>query len=589
MASNITLSAGVRQNLLALQNTASLLSVTQNRLATGKKVNSALDNPTNFFTSSALSARSSDLSSLLDSMSNGINTLKAADNGITAITTTVQTLKATVTQARQDASFKSTSYTVDATAIGTATLKNLTISGGEVGTTPVDIALNAAATATTLTGTGANFGTDFTGGVITVNGANVTIRGDSAAVAASVTGAGGSDLSVADPDLSALDGETITIDDGTNTVTYTFTNAASGQKADLLTDLNANGFTVTATAAGLDISRADGVNFTVTTSDSAVDAVVGVANNTTTTNGVEAFDATAATVEADFDTAGITGLTASVVGGQVVLSLASGADVTIAGDDTLLTAIGFASGNRTSTNGVEGGVQTVDQLVTTINAHASLTGKVKASNDGGKLNIQNLSTLDLTVVGAASTTINGGTGSGNTVTVGGNTVRANLITQFNDLRTQLDKIADDSSFNGVNLLRGDTLKIVFNENNTSSISIVAQNANGINSSVLGVDVATATEFASNTALDTRLDELGAALTQLRSQASAFGSNLSIVQNRQEFTKSMITTLQVGADALVLADSNEEAANLLALQTRQQLSTTALSLASQADQAVLRLF
>ena len=112
MASNITLSAGVRQNLLALQNTASLLGTTQNRLATGKKVNSALDNPTNFFTSSALSSRAQDLSGLLDSMSNGISTLKAADNGLTAITTAVETMKATVTQARQDASWKSASFSI---------------------------------------------------------------------------------------------------------------------------------------------------------------------------------------------------------------------------------------------------------------------------------------------------------------------------------------------------------------------------------------------------------------------------------------------------------------------------------------------
>ena len=107
--------------------------------------------------------------------------------------------------------------------------------------------------------------------------------------------------------------------------------------------------------------------------------------------------------------------------------------------------------------------------------------------------------------------------------------------------------------------------------------------------MLGIAAAAATEFSSNTSLDTRLDALSNALTQLRSQASAFGSNLSIVQNRQEFTKSMINTLQTGSDTLVLADGNEEAANLLALQTRQQLSTTALSLASQADQGVLRLF
>src|SRR5215475_6297534 len=159
MASNITLSAGVRQNLLALQNTAALQSITQNRLATGKKVNSALDNPTNFFTSSSLS---SDLSSLLDAMSNGIKTLEAADNGLTAITKTVESMQATISQARQDASFKGTSYTIDAATIGTASVKNLTFSGGAVGTTPVNVALNttgagSAATAGTFTST-ANFG-----------------------------------------------------------------------------------------------------------------------------------------------------------------------------------------------------------------------------------------------------------------------------------------------------------------------------------------------------------------------------------------------------------------------------------------------
>ena len=90
-------------------------------------------------------------------------------------------------------------------------------------------------------------------------------------------------------------------------------------------------------------------------------------------------------------------------------------------------------------------------------------------------------------------------------------------------------------------------------------------------------------------LDSILSDLSTALGSLRSQSSAFGSNLSVVQNRQDFTKSMINTLRGGADNLTLADQNEEGANLLSLQTRQQLSSTALSLASQADQQVLRLF
>ncbi|MCJ7833350.1 MAG: flagellin, partial [Deltaproteobacteria bacterium] len=80
-----------------------------------------------------------------------------------------------------------------------------------------------------------------------------------------------------------------------------------------------------------------------------------------------------------------------------------------------------------------------------------------------------------------------------------------------------------------------------------------------------------------------------ATSTLRSQAKAFGSNLSIVQTRQDFTKNLINTLQVGADNLTLADMNEESANMLMLQTRQSLGTTSLSIASQAAQAVLRLF
>src|SRR6187551_1769029 len=148
MASNITLSAGVRANLLSLQKTAGLMSTTQTRLATGKKVNTALDNPVNFFTSSSLQSRSSDLSALLDSMSNGIKTLEAADNGLTSITSTLQSMKSTLQQARQDKSFQTASYTIDATTIGTSSIKNLSFSGGSVGSTAVNVPLNDTSAAT---------------------------------------------------------------------------------------------------------------------------------------------------------------------------------------------------------------------------------------------------------------------------------------------------------------------------------------------------------------------------------------------------------------------------------------------------------
>src|SRR3979490_46246 len=139
MSSPITLTSAVRANLLALQNTTANQATTQQRLATGKKVNSALDNPTNFFTAAALSSRAHELTNLLDSMTNGVNIIKAADNGLTSITTTIQSMQATVTQSRQDASWQSGSYSLDTTTIGTSSLKTIGFSGGAVGATVVNV------------------------------------------------------------------------------------------------------------------------------------------------------------------------------------------------------------------------------------------------------------------------------------------------------------------------------------------------------------------------------------------------------------------------------------------------------------------
>jgi flagellin-like hook-associated protein FlgL len=125
-----------------------------------------------------------------------------------------------------------------------------------------------------------------------------------------------------------------------------------------------------------------------------------------------------------------------------------------------------------------------------------------------------------------------------------------------------------------------------NEDNTSQVVV-----GSVNDTVAG-DLAISTSqnsWAGQTDIQAAADNLKTALTTIRAQAQSLSSNLSTVQIRQEFTQAMINTLQSGSDSLTLADSNEEGANLLALQTRQQLSTTALSLASQADQNVLRLF
>ena len=165
-------------------------------------------------------------------------------------------------------------------------------------------------------------------------------------------------------------------------------------------------------------------------------------------------------------------------------------------------------------------------------------------------------------------------------------VRATLASQFDALLGQIDQLAGDSGINGVNLLGGNDLTITLNETGQSTVTVT-----GVNDTAAGdLAIANSTNsWAGASDVAAAASDLTASLVTLRSQSQALSSNLQTVQIRQDFTKAMINTLQTGSDNLTLADSNEEGANLLALQTRQQLSTTALSLAAQADQNVLKLF
>ncbi len=171
------------------------------------------------------------------------------------------------------------------------------------------------------------------------------------------------------------------------------------------------------------------------------------------------------------------------------------------------------------------------------------------------------------------------------------TVRQSLMNQYNSLLTQIDQLASDAGYNGTNLLNGDKLTLNFNENATSSIDIQMVDSTGAKfvTNATNLGLTTQTDFSNNTTLDSLTTTLNAALTTLQTQSTAISSSLSVVQTRQDFTKNMVNTLQTGSDNLVLADPNQEGANLLALQTRQSLSTTALSMAAQQQSAVLRLF
>lgn len=436
---NPILTSGVRQNLLTLQQTRDQQSVIQNRLSTGKKVNSAIDNPVNYFTSLGLSDRSSALTGLLDGISNGIQTITAASQGVDAITKLVQSLQSTIKQAQADAAANrptkaGTALSVQAEVAATAkSLKDVAL----------DKVVTGAAAAAATSSTVGSLGLD------TTTNTNVAL---------SIT-AGNS--------------------------TYTAALTPGFTVRDLVNEINKSG----------------------------------IAN-------------------ASIDDAGKL-------------------NVTGAGSSTL--KIGLGSGTSAAT---------------------AVTNAQSASPNGN------------TLIGLGATDYSTGISS-----AGGNsTVRSNLIKQFNDLTSQIDGLAKDAGFNGKNLLAGDTVSIIFNEktgSNQSKLDVQGQTISaanlGIGQAVSGTATTGQFNIQDDTSLSNTADILTSALTSLRSTASTLGSNLSVVQTRQDFTKNLANTLTTGADNLVAADSNAEGASLLALNTRQQLSQTALSLANQADQGVLRLF
>jgi flagellin len=370
--SDITLSSGIRQNLLALQNTSNDLNTTQEQLSTGKKVNTAFDNPTSYFTSQSLTNRSNDLSALLDQIGQAQQTLNAANDGLTGLTSLLEQGLSTAQQAQQ--------------------------------------ATNDTAGSTT---------------------GSVVLTGNTLAAGNLLIATGGT--------------------------TYTVAVGASAAVSSIEADINGT--------AGLGSTGA------VTASDDGAGHLILTANSPTTT------------------------------------FTASGAEQ---------TAFGLAA----------------------------------------------------TAVSGTSTT------------------RTTLQTNYNALLTQIDQLAGDSSYNGVNLLNGNDLTVNFNENGSSGLTIAAVT---FNSAGLGLSTIPAGGFQSYSNVATVEGKINAAISAVRAQTETFGTNSSTIQTRQTFETNLINTLQTGSSNLVLADQNEASANLLTEQTQQQLEISALSIANEANQSVLKLF
>jgi flagellin len=262
---------------------------------------------------------------------------------------------------------------------------------------------------------------------------------------------------------------------------------------------------------------------------------------------------------------------------------------------TSLTFTSYKGGsavNVTFGDGTNGTVKTLAQLnvalaANNLGATIDANGKlvISSSNDYASSTIG--STSDGGVIGGTlKSTLVFTTPAAPVADPVAQTTRANLVSQYNNILDQITTTAQDASFNGVNLLGGDTLKLVFNETGKSTLAVtgVTFNAAGLGLSNLTGGV----NFIDNADANKVLSTLNNTSSLLRSQASALGSNLSIVQIRQDFSKSLINVLQTGSSNLTLADTNEEAANSQALSTRQSIAVSALALANTSQQSVLQL-
>ena len=395
MALTVSLSQGVLQNLLALQNTTNAMNTVQNQLATGKRVNTALDDPTNFFLADAFQTNINTLSSLLDTINIGQRTIEQANNGITSLTSLLQTAQGSLNQALASA--------------------------------PTTSVLTG--TATSLTGT-TTFGS----------------------------------LGFANTDV-------ITINDGT-TNTTTFTAATTQTVQALVNFINAGG---------------------------------------NTTNNRDRAE--------------------------------------ISGDGRIL---------------IEGTTAAASITITTSSASTT------AMNNLGFNTIATVGTVNNTAAAGPL-----------------NTTRQALAAQFDALRTQIDQLAVDSGFNGVSLLNSQSLTVFTSA--TSSAKVILT---GSNDTAVGLGLTStfsANTFQDNYEINATITAVKAALVKLQNQASTLASQVSIIETRANFTSETMNNLTSGVNNLTLANSNKVGAQLLALQTRQSLSSTALGLATQSDQNVLRLF
>lgn len=562
MSGDIVLSAALRSNLLSLQGTQSNIDKVQNALSTGLKVSSALDNPQNYFAARSLTNRAGDLSKLLDGIGQSISAIKQADTTVTSLTKLYEQADSIVDQAAgvaADAGVAKITGNVNLKGIDDLTTKGF----ADTNTISVNIEkADGTGYHPTITAT-VNTGDSIEELLAKINNASTSVVNGKRIVEASLTSEGFLEI-------KSLEGGKMNI------------SVEGGTDAQDSALANAFGF-----GGQLAVTNPDG---TQATANQLSATIVGgnklVSGKFYLANGEFADRNTKLSAVMDAASAGAVRFQAHAAAAEDAI------DITVNG-----TTVSIAQ---------QDGVTSVQDIVDGINSNSQLNYLIKAdyNDQTGEFSIEKLSSAVKYVeigtnnggAGTATQRANFGFGSRDLASTAATNEEseafifsdssgelAQLTKDYNKVLTQIDKMIGDSAYKGSNLLAGEDLVTFFNADRSNSLTTAGQD---LTSSGLGISQA---DFSSATAVASARSEIRNALGSIRSYASSLANDLSMIQGREEFTKATINNLKEGSDKLTVADQNEEGAKLLALQTRQQLGVTALSLAAQAQQSVLRLF
>ena len=531
MVKSITLTASMRSNLNSLKNISKQMNTTQERLSTGKKVNSAIDNASSYYQARALTNRASDLDALLDAMGQGIQTIQAATQGLTSGVSFLEQASAIATEA------------LAATKIPTKEWFEAQVGeNGAVVTTAQELK------------DAVNSGKE----TICVYGKITFEKNENLIALRNQKLVGIGYFGDFDSEINKFSSIT-----GSSDKRYAAMFELVGGE---ISDLQLN-YESTFQSQESNCIQGSGVvkNVDIHFSAKSYNYTAALSGNLTIQGNVNI------NVQNSFGIFGLDGKFATIDTGACVKITTSGQKATYgkvfikAGSKVSVETLDFYDHWNAQTGYIEENAQIeLNGKFYRVKKAADLNELINASNITEKLDLEEIEPWT-------------------TETKREEIDNSSYADQYNKAFEQYDELIKDSSYQGVNLLKKEKLDVVFNETRNNKLTVQGQD---MSSAALGL---TKASWTTQGDIANSIQELLAAVNKIRTFQSELGNNYSIIQTRQNFTEALTDVLETGADNLVLADMNEESANYLALQTRQQLATNALSLAANSAQSVLALF